>query len=120
MNIAKICRLSRTAAWRGPKLNRCAYMYIPKRNLVLQDKARYSKEEAEKEQLLQYVKEYMDVDPKKLSEKERDELLAKAKVIMEQQKKEEKERQARGSSNQKETAGSEESKEVPGEKAQAE
>ena len=82
---------------------------VPFRCLFLQDKQRYSREEAEKQQLLQYVKDYMDIDPKQLGDQEREELMAKAKVIMEQEKKrKEKGAEEDGATGPEEATGSSE------------
>ena len=52
----------------------------------MKDRENYSKEDAEKEMLLSYVRNYMHIDPRRLSEQQMNKLLAEAKKMMDEDK----------------------------------
>ena len=52
------------------------------RGIFLRDREKYDPKKAEEEMLLQYIRNYMDIDPKKLGDEAREQMLLKAKEMV--------------------------------------
>ena len=57
--------------------------FIPHRSIFLKDKEGYKEEDEEKEMLKQYIKGYLNIETKNMSESEMEKMMAKAKKMIE-------------------------------------